>query len=70
MLILLISNMKIKDTILNMILFLQEENRIMCFSLQTLIMILSKHTRGLFEVPLGKTFQWWILKLHTPTGKV
>lgn len=58
MLVLLISNMKIKDTLLNMILFLQEENRIMCFSLKTLIMIISKHIRILLGVLIGKIFQW------------
>lgn len=58
MLVLLISNMKIKDTLLNMILFLQEENKIMCFSLKTLIMIISKHIRILLGVLIGKIFQW------------
>lgn len=54
MLTLFNSNMDIKATLLNIILFHEEENRIMCFSFQTLIMLKSKHPSGHLGVPLEK----------------
>jgi len=56
MLILFISNMEIKATLLNTILFHQGENRIMCFSFQTLVMLKSKHATLLLGAPLQKSF--------------